>query len=275
MKHAGRRIAVLISATALNKAMKRAGLFLAISLLAAWPALAQSQRTSLADRVLALEQKNATQTQTAGQANVELLNRSVQMQDEIRSLRATIEQLQNELEQARQRNREQYIDMDSRVSALEQGGTAAKPAATPTAAPSTAAVKTAAAASAGENAEYQTAYQRLIKQGDAAGAAQLFQAFLQRYPDSALAPNAWYWLGESYYINREFALALKSFELLVQRFESSNKTPDAALKAAYCQLELGQAANGRQQLEQVIARYPSHPVAELARSRLRGLNLGQ
>jgi tol-pal system protein YbgF len=274
MKHAGRRIAVLISATALNKAMKRAGLFLAISLLAACPALAQSQRTSLADRVLALEQKNAAQSQTAGQANVELLNRSVQMQDEIRSLRASIEQLQNELEQARQRNREQYIDMDSRVNALEQGGTGAKPVATPAPVPSAAVVKPAAA-STGENADYQAAYQRLIKQGDAAGAAQLFQSFLQRYPDSALAPNAWYWLGESYYINREFALALKSFELLGQRYEASGKTPDAALKAAYCQIELGQTAKGRQQLEQVIARYPNHPVAELARSRLRGLNLGQ
>lgn len=255
--------------------MKRAGLFLAMSLLAAWPVLAQSQRTSLAERVSALEQKSASQTQTAGQANVELLNRSVQMQDEIRTLRASIEQLQNELEQARQRNREQYIDMDSRVSALEQGGTAAKPAITTAAAPSAAAVKPAAAASAGENAEYQTAYQRLIKQGDAAGSAQLFQTFLQRYPDSALAPNAWYWLGESYYINREFALALKSFELLAQRFEASGKTPDAALKAAYCQIELGQTAKGRQQLEQVIVRYPNHPVAELARSRLRGLSLGQ
>ncbi len=254
--------------------MKRAGLFLAISLLAAWPVLAQSQRTSLAERVTVLEQKSASQTQTAGQANVELLNRSVQMQDEIRSLRASIEQLQNELEQARQRNREQYIDMDSRVSALEQGGTAAKPATTLATSPAVA-VKPVTSAGAGENADYQTAYQRLIKQGDAASAAQMFQAFLQRYPDSALAPNAWYWLGESYYINREFALALKSFELLAQRFEASGKTPDAALKAAYCQIELGQTAKGRQQLEQVIVRYPNHPVAELARSRLRGLSLGQ
>lgn len=255
--------------------MKHAGWLLTMSLMTAWPALAQSQRTSLADRVLALEQKNASQSQTAGQANVELLNRSVQMQDEIRSLRATIEQLQNELEQARQRNREQYIDMESRVSALEQSVTAVKPAITPAVTPLAATTKPVASAVSAENAEYQTAYQRLIKQGDAAGAAQLFQDFLQRYPDSALAPNAWYWLGESYYINREFTLALKSFELLIERFASSNKTPDAALKAAYCQIELGQSAEGRQQLQQVIARYPTHPVAELARSRLRGLNLGQ
>jgi len=76
-------------------------------LLAALPV--QAQRASLADRVSALESQAATQTQGAGQANMELLNRTTQMQDEIRALRAIIEQLQNDLEQARQRNREQYI----------------------------------------------------------------------------------------------------------------------------------------------------------------------
>ena len=99
--------------------------FTLVLMLAALPA--QAQRASLADRVTALESQAAAQTQGAGQANMELLNRTTQMQDEIRALRAIIEQLQNDLEQARQRNREQYIDMDSRVSALE-GGTA-KPAA--------------------------------------------------------------------------------------------------------------------------------------------------
>jgi tol-pal system protein YbgF len=257
--------------------MKRLTLGLAIlaALSAAWPVMAQ--RASLADRVSALEQKEASRSQSTGQANVELLNRTTQMQDEIRSLRAIIEQLQNDLEQARTRSREQYIDMDSRVSAIEQGGAAAKPAAVPATAAAPAPGKTAASApaGAGENADYQAAYQRLIKQGDAAGSAQLFQAFLQRYPDSALAPNAWYWLGESYYISQEFALALKSFDILGQRFEASSKAPDALLKAAYCHIELGQTDNGRQLLEQVIARYPNHPVTELARSRLRGLNLGQ
>lgn len=258
--------------------MRRLALGLAIlaALSAALPVMAQ--RASLADRVTALEQKEASQSQSAGQANVELLNRTTQMQDEIRSLRAIIEQLQNDLEQARTRNREQYIDMDSRVTAIEQGGALTKPAtapATTTAAPAPGKAAASAPASAGENADYQAAYQRLIKQGDAAGSAQLFQSFLQRYPDSALAPNAWYWLGESYYISQEFALALKSFDILGQRFEASSKAPDALLKAAYCHIELGQKDKGRQLLEQVIARYPNHPVTELARSRLRGLNLGQ
>jgi tol-pal system protein YbgF len=240
-------------------------------LLAALPV--QAQRASLADRVSALESKAATQTQGAGQANMELLNRTTQMQDEIRALRAIIEQLQNDLEQARQRNREQYIDMDSRVSALEGGS--AKPV---TVAPVP--VKPAAPAKqvptvAGENAAYQTAYNSLIKQGDAVAAAGQFQSFLQTYPESRLAPNAWYWLGESYYATASYELALKSFGILLERFSDSGKVPDALLKSAYCHLELKNTTQGKQQLERVIALYPEHPVADMARSRLRGLSLGQ
>jgi tol-pal system protein YbgF len=245
--------------------------FTLVLMLAALPV--QAQRASLADRVMALESQAATQTQGAGQANMELLNRTTQMQDEIRALRAIIEQLQNDLEQARQRNREQYIDMDSRVSALEGGS--AKPA---TAAPVP--VKPAppakpASAAAGENAVYQAAYNSLIKQGDAVTAAGQFQSFLQTYPDSRLAPNAWYWLGESYYATASYELALKSFGILLERFSDSGKAPDALLKSAYCHLELKNTAQGKQQLERVIALYPEHPVADMARSRLRGLSLGQ
>lgn len=231
----------------------------------------QAQRASLADRVSALESQVATQTQGTGQANMELLNRTTQMQDEIRALRAIIEQLQNDLEQARQRNREQYIDMDSRVSALEGGS--AKPAAPAAVKPSPPAKPVSAAA--GENAAYQAAYNSLIKQGDAVAAAGQFQSFLQTYPDSRLAPNAWYWLGESYYAMASYQLALNSFGILLERFSDSGKAPDALLKSAYCHLELKNTAQGKQQLDRVIALYPEHPAADMARSRLRGLSLGQ
>ena len=244
----------------------------AMLLAAATPVSAQ--RTSLADRVAALESQAASQSQGASQSNIELLNRTTQLQDEIRALRATIEQMQNELEQSRQRSREQYIDMDSRVSALGQSSPASKPGAAPAGKPAVSAKPVPAqTTTAGESAEYQAAYNSLIKQGDAMSAAKLFQAFLQTYPDSRLAPNAWYWLGESYYALGSYDLALKSFGILLERFGDSGKAPDALLKSAYCQLELDDRSNGKQTLEEVIAKYPASPVADMARSRLRGLSL--
>ena len=195
-----------------------------LCLLAAMPVCAQ--RTSLADRVSALEQQASSQTQGASQANIELLNRTTQMQDEIRTLRASIEQLQNELEQARQRSREQYIDLESRVNTLEQPtggvkpGASAVPAVKPAAKPAV-----AAPAAAGESAAYQTAYNSLIKQADAVAASRQFQDFLQAYPDSKLAPNAWYWLGESYYVTQNYAMALKSFDMLNHASPIRTKRP--------------------------------------------------
>lgn len=245
-----------------------------LPMLLAVAAPASAQRTSLADRVAALEAQAAGQAQGASQSNIELLNRSTQMQDEIRALRATIEQMQNELEQSRQRSREQYIDMDSRVSALEQSTPAAKPGAAPAGKPAAPAKPVAATPpAAGEAADYQAAYNSLIKQGDAMSAAKQFQAFLQNYPDSRLAPNAWYWLGESYYALGSYDLALKSFGILLEKHADSGKAPDALLKSGYSQLELDNKAAGVQTLEQVIAKYPASPVADMARSRLRGLSL--
>lgn len=243
-----------------------------LCLFAALPVYAQ--RTSLADRVSTLEQQAASQTQGASQANIEVLNKMTQLQDEIRQLRASVEQLQNELEQARQRNREQYIDLESRVNALEQPPSTGKatPATSPTVKPAN---KPVVAPVAGESAAYQAAYNSLIKQGDAVAASRQFQDFLQAYPESKYAPNAWYWLGESYYITQNYALALKSFDVLNQQYADSNKAPDALLKTAYCHIELKDVDKGKKELEQLIVKYPNHPVAEMARGRLRGLSLGQ
>ena len=237
-----------------------------------------AQRTSLADRVTALEQQSANQAQGSSQSNIELLNKTTQMQDEIRQLRASLEQLQNELEQSRQRTRDQYIDMDSRVTALEDPNGTPKPrndsASAVQSVPTPPVVSSAPAVSSpAETQAYQTAYSSLIKQGDAVAASRQFQDFLQNYPNSSLAPNAWYWLGESYYITNNYALALKSFSILNQQYPDSNKAPDAYLKTAYCHIEMKNTAQGKKELEQLIARYPNSPVADMARGRLRGLSL--
>lgn len=248
-------------------------LLLCVGLLIAGPVLAQ--KASLADRVTTLEQQAASQTQGNSQSNIELLNKTTQMQDEIRLLRASLEQLQNELEQARQRTRDQYIDMDSRVSALENPNGAPKPKSDNAAVQQRVekAPTNPVPTSATETQSYQAAYNSLIKQGDAVAASRQFQDFLQNYPNSNLAPNAWYWLGESYYITQNYSLALKSFSIVNQQFPESNKAPDAYLKTAYCHIEMKDIATGKKELEQLIAKYPNSPVADMARGRLRGLSL--
>jgi tol-pal system protein YbgF len=273
----------------------------AVALVATASVFAQA-RPSLADRVARLEQQQI-QAQANNQ-NVELLNRITDLQTEIQSLRAQLEKQQFELEQLKQRNRQQYIDLDGRLGRIESGSYAsssdAVAAPTPVApadasqdvsAPSSAAQGTidepdatvvgpgtqassdaAAAPVLDERAAYEQAFDSL-KNGEYAEAARRFKAFLVAFPDGSYAPNAHYWLGESYYVTQNFELAQTSFQALLQRFPESAKAPDALLKLGYCQYELKQFNASRATLGQVIERYPDSTVARLAQGRLRAMML--
>ena len=112
-----------------------------------------------------------------------------------------------------------------------------------------------------------------LKRDDFVESARAFQAYLRDYPDGALAPNAWYWLGESYYVTQNYPLALQAFDTVLQRFPDSGKAPDALLKKGYSQIELGQQGAGAATLNAVINEYPGTEAARLANSRLRTLSL--
>jgi tol-pal system protein YbgF len=119
---------------------------------------------------------------------------------------------------------------------------------------------------------YDSAFQAL-REGEYAEASRRFQAYLEAFPNGQLAPNAWYWLGESYYVTQNYAVALQAFQSLLQAFPDSNKAADALLKAGYSQFELGRSAEGESTLREVIARFPGSDAARLAQSRLRTLAL--
>jgi len=258
---------------------------LSLALATSGPAFAQ--KLSLAERVAQLEQQAATQGTASGQANVELLNRLTQMQSEVQALRNQVEQLQNEIEQIKQRNREQYVDLDTRLQRIEAGGVAAPVTTTPASKPAASAAKPPARTAAGkappasagpglsaadEQAAYGSAFDAL-KRGDYVESARGFKAYLNAFPQGSLAPNAWYWLGESYYVTQNFPIALESFESLLNQFPDSAKAPDALLKLGYCQIEMTDVGAGQQTLNRVIDQYPDSDAARLAVSRLRALSL--
>jgi tol-pal system protein YbgF len=151
-------------------------------------------------------------------------------------------------------------------------------------APIDAAPETAPATSAGpgviestanpadERALYESAFDSL-KEGRYAEAARRFQGFLDQYPNGEYAPNAQYWLGESYYVTQNYQIALESFQRLLSQFPSSTKSPDALLKVGYCHYELKQWPQAESTLNQVVQQYPDTTVARLAQGRLRALRL--
>jgi len=106
-----------------------------------------------------------------------------------------------------------------------------------------------------------------------ADAAEGFDAFLRDHPDSSYAPNAMYWLGEVYYVTRDFETALAQFERLQETYPESSKQPDALLKVGFSHYELGNWDRARAALEQVIADYPGTNYSRLAENRLRTMRL--
>jgi tol-pal system protein YbgF len=266
------------------------------ALVAATPAMAQ--RLSLGERVTRLENQANVENQSAGQSNLDQQNRMVQLQTEVQSLRNVVETLQNEIEQLKQRNREQYLDLDGRLGRLEGTPSASAAPKSPAAAAPAAVAKPAAPAGGGfsdvepvapaasasasadpaapvdpaaEEAAYQAALDALVERFEAADSARLFQAFLRDYPSSALVPNAYYWLGESYYVTQNYDLALEAFQTLLSQHPGSRKEADALLKMGYCQIALGQRAEGETTLRDVSARHAGTDAAGKAESRLRTL----
>jgi tol-pal system protein YbgF len=260
----------------------------AVALMVAVPAMAET-RASLADRVAALE---IQVQQNQSQQSVAQLNRIAQLESDIKDLRSQVEQLQNDNAQLKQHGREQYIDLDSRLGRLEGGSAAGAngnraPAGNPAApgpGPSTAAPVASSAGSAGaaapagaanaggEQQSYDAAL-AAVRDDQYADAARRFQAFVQQYPDSALAPNAYYWMGESYYVTQNYQLALDAFKAVVTRYPDSPKSPGALLKIGYSQDGLKHHDAAVAILREVIDRYPGSEVARQAQGRLREISL--
>lgn len=106
---------------------------------------------------------------------------------------------------------------------------------------------------------YETAYGHLLQQDY--GAAQAgFRDFLKTYPKDPLAPNALYWLGESHYVQRNFADAAEAFDLVVSAYATSGKAPDAQLKRGMSLAQLGKRQDACSVLRGVTTKFPGAPV---------------
>ena len=103
------------------------------------------------------------------------------------------------------------------------------------------------------------------------GARKAFLTFLKDYQDHHLADNAQYWIGESYYTERNYEMALLAFQRVIEDYPRGNKVPDAMLKVALSLKELGRMEEAKKALVKLIQEYPSSEAATIARNRLRNM----
>ena len=89
------------------------------------------------------------------------------------------------------------------------------------------------------NQIYQGAYDSLL--GRQFGTAEAgFRTFLTKYPDHALAGDALYWLGETYFAQGDYKQAAQNFLQGYRTYPSSKKAPDSLLKLGMSLAKLGQ-----------------------------------
>lgn len=203
---------------------------------------------------------------------LELAQRIDRLQGEVRSLRGDVELLQNQSEGGKAQSRSLYGDLEKRIAALETLGGVGAPGAVSAAGPGTA-LPTAGAAG-GEQAMYDAAFNAL-KGAEYPKAIANFRSFLTAYPASPLASNAQYWLGEAFYVTREYDSAIQAFRKVTTDWPDSRKAPDALVKVGFTQAAQGKNAEARTTLEEVTRRFPGSEAAQLASDRLKRLPAGR
>jgi tol-pal system protein YbgF len=114
---------------------------------------------------------------------------------------------------------------------------------------------------------YRDAYETFQK-GDLEGARRKFEAFLKQYPNTELSDNAQFWIGETYYLKKDFEKAVLEYEKAIVKYPEGDKIPAALFKQALAFLELGDKTNARSLLRRVIERYPHSDQAEMAKKKL-------
>jgi len=272
--------------------------------------LAQAQ--PIKEEQAATAQRVAQAEPAAGNRGVvQLLNQVEALNGELNRLRGQMEVLANDVTNAQKRQRDMYVDLDTRLRRIEQGSGASKkdqdtiaaleerirkleqgsatpatipqpvPSATvvpvnpppPSAATTTAAVQpsptpanpgTATAAgtstslppaslSVADQAAIQRAYDNAYSNyrlSDYPGAIRGFEGFLKSYPKHALAANAQYWIGESYFHMRDYRAAIEAQRRLLGTYPDSVKAPDSLLIIGTAESNLGDNPAARKTFEE-------------------------
>jgi tol-pal system protein YbgF len=194
--------------------------------------------------------------EAANRAQLEFANTIDAQRREIATLRGQVETLTNEVATLQKRNRDLYADLDARVKTMEPVATTVD--------------GRQVTVERSEQAAYDAALTQ-FRAGDFRGAASSLQAFLARWPKSAYAASAHYWLGNSFYGLKDYKAAIAAQQVVVERHADSPRAPDALLNIAASQVELKDTTRARAALQKILADYPNTEASKLAEERLKVL----
>jgi tol-pal system protein YbgF len=198
-------------------------------------------------------QQRSIDSKAESSAVLDLSNQNESLRQEIARLNGQIEILSNELANSQQRQKDFYVDLDNRLRKLEPQNVSVD--------------GKDALVGQSEQRDYDNAFS-LFKAGDYKKAGAAFTDFIQRYPQSAYAPSAQYWIGNSLYSQSDYRGAIAAQQTLLKRYPDNPKAADAALNIASSYIALKDRNAAKKTLESLIAQYPNTPAAQTAKERL-------
>jgi len=137
---------------------------------------------------------------------------------------------------------------------------------------------TGAPATTGKQTEKQAPAQALylagkqaFDQGDFNAARENFEKILTQFPKSEHADNAQFWIGEIYYREKWYEKAILEYQKVIEQYPKGNKVPASLLKQGFSFLSLGDKANARLILKELVKKYPDSNEGKIARQKLEEL----
>jgi tol-pal system protein YbgF len=171
-----------------------------------------------------------------------------------------IQELTGQGQQRLQELREQ-IDARARQEAARQAEAAAAGSDT---------ASSGGGSTAGADELYNTSMASL-RRGSLQTARAGFQEFLRAYPNHRQAPDALFYVGETYNEGKDVQNALQTYAQVVQRYPASPRAATALYRAGTIEAGRGNRTEARALFNRVVQSYARSPEATLARDQLAKL----
>ena len=256
----------------------------AATLMAAVFSVSLVHADELEDRVLKLERM----VNARGLSQVEMQQQIDALTNDVRSLRGALEESNYKLQQATDRQKTLYQELDKLQQSAQAPAAPAgageqplqQPAATPTVTPpatnstqpasATPSAAPAAPVSGSESQDYDAAVSLVIKDKNYTKAIPAFDSFITSYPNSALQPGAHYWLGQLQLNQGDREKAKTHFLTVAQKYKDSPKRPEAIYKLGVIAKADGDIEKANKFFQLVIKQYPNTSAAQLAQKAMGG-----
>ena len=200
---------------------------------------------------------------SAAKNQIDFANQGEALRSDLARLRGQIEVLVNDLDSLQKRQKDFYVDLDTRLRKLESAAAAAP-------APKEEAPPAKVADPAAETRDYETALMAFrgarYKEAQAA-----FQAFIKAYPNSIVLPSAHFWAASCSYQLKEYPRAAEMFGHVAEAWPADAKAPDALMGQANALEAVGDLKGARTVLDSLVQRHPNTSAAQAARQRLKTL----